>query len=127
MNCFPIVSGHHFNRVPGTAIEKSPIWSFADAFLTPDAEIRVDFDAAKRRVIFVRHPKHARFDRAIFDTCRRTRTARAAVRGDGEYARLLFASRLTVANRHGPMFFYNVEHIRSQKVRDQNSEVRTLI
>jgi len=70
MHRFPIVGRHHFNRIPGAAVEKSAIRSFANAFLATNAEIGIDFDAAKRRVIFVRHPEHARFDRAILDARR---------------------------------------------------------
>lgn len=115
MNCFPIVGRHHFNRIPGTAVEESAIRTFADAFLAADAEIWIDFNAAKRRVVFVWHPEHTGFNRAVLDTGRRTSAARAAVGCDSEYARLFFASCLAIAYRHGPMFFYNVEHIRSQK------------
>lgn len=70
MQCFPIVGWHHLNRVPGTAVEESAIRSFANAFLTADTEIRINFNAAKGRMILVRDPKHARFDGAIFNARR---------------------------------------------------------
>lgn len=123
---FPVVRRHHLNRIPGTSIEKSSIRSFANAFLAADAEIGIDFDAAKRRVIFVRHPEHTSFDRAILDTGRRAGASGAAVGRDSEYARPLFTSCLAVAFRHGPMFFYDVEHIRSRKSELQKSELRCL-
>lgn len=107
---FPVVGRHHFNCVPGTPIKESAIRSFADAFLAADTEIRIDFDAAKWRVIFIGYPEHARFNRAILDAGRRSRATGAAVRCDSKYARLLFASCFAVAYRHGPMFFYDVVH-----------------
>ncbi len=115
MHSFPVVGRYHFNRIPGTAVEKSTIRSFADAFLAADAEIWIDFDAAKRRMIFVGHPEHARFDRAILDAGRRASATSAAVRRDSKYARPLFTSCFAVAFRHGPMLFYDVEHISSQR------------
>jgi hypothetical protein len=127
VDSFPVVGRNHFNRIPGTAVEKSAIRSLADAFLATDAEIWIDFDAAERRVIFIGHPEHACFNRAILDAGRRTGATRAAVRRDSKDARPFFASCLAVAFRHGPVFFYDVEHIRSQKseVRSQKSEVRS--
>jgi len=125
VHSFPVVSRHHFNCVPGTAIKKCAIRSFADAFLAANAEIGIDLDATKWRVIFVGYPKHAGFDRAILDAGRRTRTTCAAVGRDGKYARLLFASCFAVTYRHGPMFFYDVEH--RAVVRIQKSEFRSRI
>src|SRR5713226_4870008 len=97
MHCFPIVGGDHFDRVPRAAVEKRSVWSFADAFLTTDAEVRIDFDAPERRMVFVGHPEHASFDRAVLDARRRAGATSAAVSGDGEYARLLLASGFAVA------------------------------
>ena len=110
MYCFPIFSGHHLDRVPRAAVEKSAIRSFADALLAANAEIRINFNPAKRWMILVRNPEHARFYRAVLNARGRTGAAGAAVGRDGEYARLLFPRRLSVANRHGPVFFYNVIH-----------------
>ena len=70
MDRFPIVSGNHFNSVPRATVKESAVWSFTDAFLTPDAEVRINFDAAKGRMIFIGHPEHAGFNRTILDTRR---------------------------------------------------------
>src|ERR1043165_3653860 len=69
MHRFPVVGGDHLDRVPRTAIEKRPVWSFAGALLTTNAEVRIDFDSSERRVVLIRHPEHARLDRAILDAC----------------------------------------------------------
>src|SRR5213078_1045072 len=112
MQCFPIIGGHHLNSVPGTAIEKRTVRSFADTFLTADTEIRIDFDAAKRRMVLVRDPKHAGFDRTVLNASWRTGAAGAAIRSDRQDARFLFARRLAIAYGHGPMFVYEVVHHR---------------
>ena len=83
MHRFPIVGGDHLNRIPWTAIQKGAVGPFADAFLTTDAEVGIDFDTSKRRVIFVGHPEHASFDWAVLDARRRAGAASAAVGGDG--------------------------------------------
>jgi hypothetical protein len=78
--------------------------------LTSNAEVRVYFDSTEGRMVFIRHPEHASFNRTIFDTCRRARAARATVSRNCEYARPLLSRRLSVALRHRPMFLYDVEH-----------------
>ena len=70
MHRLPIVGRNHFNRIPRTAVEKGPIRTFADAFLTTDAEIGIDFDAAEGWMIRVRHPEHASFDWTVLNTRR---------------------------------------------------------
>lgn len=97
VNCLPIVGGDHFDCVPGTAIEKRAVRSFADAFLTSDTKIWINLNPAKGRMIFVRYPEHAGFDWAILDARRRTGAARAAVRGNGEDAWALLSRCLAVA------------------------------
>jgi hypothetical protein len=94
---FPIVSWDHLNGVPGATVKKSAVWSFADAFLTADAQVRINLDAAKGGVIFVGHPEHAGFDWAVFYASWRTRAARAAIGGDRKYSRSLLARCLSVA------------------------------
>src|SRR5437660_9015842 len=86
VHCLPIISRNHFDRIPRAAIEKCSIRAFADALLTTNAEIRIDFDAAERRVIRIRHPEHASFDRAVFDTSGRTGAASTAVSRDCQNA-----------------------------------------
>ena len=113
MECFPIFSGHHFDGIPGTAIEECSIRSFADAFLTADAKVGIDLNAPEGRVILIRHPEHTCLDGAVLDACRRSRATGAAISSDRQNSGLFLASRLTVANRHGPIFFYNVIHYRS--------------
>ena len=70
MHAFPVVRGHHLDRIPRTAIEKRTIRTFAGALLAADAKIRIYFDSAKRRMVFIRHPKHAGFNRTILNTRR---------------------------------------------------------
>src|SRR2546421_3185964 len=111
VHCFPILGRNHLNRIPRTAVEKRSIRSFARAFLTADAKIRIDFDASEWRMIFVRHPEHAGFDRTVFDTCGRAGTASAAIRRDCEDARLLLAGSFAVADRHGPLLLDHVKNI----------------
>jgi hypothetical protein len=97
MHGFPIIGRHHLDRIPRTAIQERAVWSFAYAFLTADAEIRIDFNTAEWRMIFVRHPKHAGFDRTVFDAGWGARAPRAAVGCDRKYSRSLLARRLAVA------------------------------
>ena len=82
MECFPIFRGHHFDGVPGTAIEECAVWSLADAFLTADAKVRIYFDAAEWRVILVGHPEHAGFNGAVLDACWRSGATGAAISSD---------------------------------------------
>ena len=110
MHGLPVVSRHHLDRVPWTPIEKSPVRAFAGAFLAADAEVGIDFDSSKRRMVFVRHPEHTGFNRAILDTRRRSGATRAAIGSDCEYAGPLLARGLSIAFRHGPVFLYNIEH-----------------
>jgi len=110
VHSFPIVGRHHFNRVPGTAIKKCAIRSFADAFLAADAEIRIHFDAPEWRMIFVWYPEHAGFDWTVFDTCRRACATSTTIRRDSKNARLLLTCGFAVAYRHGPLFFYDIVH-----------------
>lgn len=110
MHRFPIVCRDHFNRVPGATVQKRTVRALANALLAANTEVGIDFDAAKGRMILIRHPEHAGFNWAILDTRRRTRTTGAAVSGDREYARPLFASGLAIPNGHGPELFYDVIH-----------------
>jgi hypothetical protein len=111
MHCFPIVRRDHLNRIPGAAVQEGPIRTFAGAFLTANAEIRIDFDASEGRVILVRDPKHASFDRAVLNASRRARTPRAAIGRDGQDARPFLAGGFAVAHGHGPVLLYYVEHL----------------
>ena len=126
MHRLPIIGGDHFDRVPGTAVKKCAIRSFADALLAPDAEIRVYFNASEWRMIFVGHPEHARFDGAVLNAGRRPGATGATVGSDGKYSGTLLARRFAVAFRHGPMFFDDVEHVKIQKseLRIQNLNVK---
>src|SRR5215208_585136 len=62
VHSLPIVSGHHLDRVPRTAIEERAVRSFAGALLTTDAEIWIDFDSSERRMVLIRDPEHTGFD-----------------------------------------------------------------
>ena len=110
MHRFPIIRGNHLDRIPGAAIQECPIRTFAGAFLAANAEIRVNFDAPERRVIFVRNPKHASFNRAILGARRRARAPGAAIGRDGQDARPFLARGFAVADGHGPVLLYDVEH-----------------
>ena len=96
MHGFPIIGRHHFDRIPGTPIQECAVWSLADAFLTADAEIRINFDASEWRVIFVGDPEHAGFNGTVLDASWRSRATRAAVGCDRKYSRPLLAGRLAV-------------------------------
>ena len=111
MHGFPIIRRNHFNRIPRTAVEEGAVRAFARALLATNAKVGIDFDAAEGWVIFVRDPKHAGFDWAVFDAGRGAGAASAAVGGDGEDARPLLAGGFTVALRHGPILFYDIEHV----------------
>ena len=67
---FPVVGRNHLDRVPRTAIEKRAVRTFARALLATDAEIRIYLDSSEGRVIFIRDPEHAGFNRTVFDTRR---------------------------------------------------------
>lgn len=97
MHGFPVVGGHHLDRIPGAAVEKGAVRAFAGALLATDAKIRVHFDTAEGWVVFVRHPEHACFDRTVFNASRRAGAAGATVRSDGQNARSLFARRFAIA------------------------------
>ena len=112
MHCFPIIGGHHLNRVPGAAIQECAVWTLADAFLTANTEIRINFDAPERRMIFVGDPEHAGFNGTILDASRRTCAPSAAVGGNCKNSRSLLARRLTIPFRHGSVFFYDIKQNR---------------
>ena len=81
----------HGDRVPRTTVEETSVWTFAQAFLAADAQDRIDLDAAKRRMIFVRHPEHAIFDWAIFHAGGRSGATGAAFGNDRQLFRFLLA------------------------------------
>ena len=98
MHHLPVLSRNHLNCIPGTAIQEGAIGAFADALLTANAQIWIDFDATEGRMIFVRHPEHAGFDGAVLDACGRAGASGATVSGNREYARLLFARGFAVTD-----------------------------
>ena len=69
---------HHYG-IPRTSIEEAPIRTFAEALLAPNAKRRIYLNPSKRRIILVRHPEHAVFDRAILHAGRRARAPSAAL------------------------------------------------
>jgi len=85
---------HHIDGVPWAAIEEGSVGAFAGAFLAANAEVRINFDAAKGRMVFVGNPIHAVFDRAIRDARRRARAARATLGDHGQFPGLLLARRV---------------------------------
>jgi hypothetical protein len=121
MHAFPVVGWHHLDCIPGTTIEKRTIRTFACTLLTADTEVRIDFDSSKRRVVLIRHPEHARFDRTVLDTRGRTGATGAAVGGNREDARPLFSGGFAVALRHGPVLVYDVVHWSDSNIALRNS------
>ena len=89
----------HFNRidhgdgVPGAAVEEAAVGAFAQALLASDAENRIDCDAAERRIVFVGHPEHAVFDRAVLHAGRRAGASGAALGDHSKLFGLLLARR----------------------------------
>ena len=82
---------YHRDGIPGTAIQKTSIRPFAEAFLAANAQDWIDCDPAERRIILVRHPEHAIFHWAIFDAGRRAGASRAALGDDREFFGFLLA------------------------------------
>src|SRR6267142_587657 len=81
----------HDDGIPRTAIEEAAVGALAEAFLAADAQNRVNLDAPKRWTVFVRHPKHAVLDGAVFHAGRRSRAPGTALGDDGEFFRFLLA------------------------------------
>src|SRR6266850_1445670 len=77
----------HDDGIPRTAIEEAAVGALAEAFLAADAQNRVNLDAPKRWTVFVRHPKHAVLDGAVFHAGRRSRAPGAAFGDDSEFFR----------------------------------------
>src|SRR5712692_4913766 len=55
---FDVFNRHHFDGVPGTAIQERAVGALAGAFLAANAQERVDFDASEGRVFIVGDPVH---------------------------------------------------------------------
>src|SRR5947209_19529258 len=107
MDSLPVFGRHHLDCIPGAAVKERAVRSFAYAFLTAYAEVRINLYATERRMVHVRDPEHAGFNRAIFYAGWRASTTRTAVRCDCKNLRLLLARGLTVAFRHRKMFSEN--------------------
>jgi len=60
-------------------MQKTSVRAFAGAFLAAYAENWVYLDSAEWRIILIRNPEHAVFDRAVFDACGRTSASSAAL------------------------------------------------
>ncbi len=88
---FDLGSVDHDDGVPRAAVKEAAIGTLAKTLFAADAEDRIDLDAAKRRIVFVRYPEHAVFYRTVFDARGRAGTAGAAFGDDGEFFRFLFA------------------------------------
>jgi len=97
VHCFPVIGRHHLNRIPGTAVEECTVWSLTNALLAANTQIRIYLNSSEWRMIFIRHPEHARFDRTILDASRRSRATSAAVGGDRKDSWSLLAGCLAVA------------------------------
>ncbi len=62
---FNFFGRNHIDRVPWTAVQECSIRSLGCAELAADAKLRVDGDAAERRMLLVRHPVHTFADWAV--------------------------------------------------------------
>src|SRR5215467_7570493 len=82
---------HHDNGVPRAAVQEAAIGAFAKALLAADTEDGIDLDAAKGRMVFVRDPEHAVFNRTVLDARGRASAAGATLGDDGEFFGFLFA------------------------------------
>jgi len=82
---------HHRDGVPRAAIEEAAVRTLAQALLAADTKNGVDCDAAEWRMVLVGHPKHAVFDRTIFDARGRAGASRAALRDHRQFLRLLLS------------------------------------
>jgi hypothetical protein len=82
---------NHHDGIPRTPIQEAPIRTLAEALLAANAQDRINLDAPKRRIVLVRHPKHAIFHGTVLHTRRRTRAACAALRNYGKFLWLLLA------------------------------------
>jgi len=63
----PVFSGYHFDSIPGTTVQESTIRSFTYTLLAADAEIRVDFNAPKGRMIVIGNPEHTGLDGTVLN------------------------------------------------------------
>src|SRR5712691_2413301 len=81
----------HDDGVPWAAIQEAAVRTLAKALLAPDALDGINLDAAKRRIVLVRHPEHAIFHRTVLHAGGRSRATGAALGDDGKFFRLLFA------------------------------------
>src|SRR5260370_26760856 len=88
---FHFRSVHHDDGIPRAAIEEAAVGTLAEALLAPDALEGVNLDAAERRIVLVRQPEDAVFHWTVLEASRRSRAARAALRNDGQFLRLLLA------------------------------------
>ena len=66
-NGFNLFDRDHLDGIPGATIQKGPVGTFAGALLAPNAKKGIYFNVTKRGMVFVRHPKHTVFHRAIRD------------------------------------------------------------
>src|SRR2546429_7858248 len=73
----------HDDGVPGGAIEEATVRALAKALLAAYAENRIDLNASEWRVVPVGNPKHAIFDRAVFNAGGRAGATGAAFGDDG--------------------------------------------
>ena len=94
---------NHNDGIPRATVEEAAIWPFAEAFLAADTKQRIDLDAPKGRMVFIRHPEHTVFDGTILDAGWRAGTTRAALGDDGEFFGL-FLSRCSKALGSGLRF-----------------------
>src|SRR5207248_8253486 len=82
---------HHRDSVPGAAVKEAAVRTFAGALLAADTEDGVHLDAAEGRVVFVRHPEHAIFYRAVLHTGRGAGTTGAALGDNSQFFGFLLA------------------------------------
>ena len=104
---------HHVDCIPRAAIQERTVRTLSGAFRATDTGALVDLNAAEGRIVRIGHPKHASFNRTVFDTGGRARATGTAISCDGQNPGSLFSRSLSVPDGHRPLFFDNVVHQQS--------------
>src|SRR6516165_1723459 len=86
-----LLDGHHLDGIPRATVKECAVRALAGTFLAADAEVGVNFDAAKWRVLLVGNPVHAIFDRAVRHARGGARASGAALGNHRQLSGLLLA------------------------------------
>src|SRR5262245_729382 len=102
---------YHVDGVPGATVEEGAVWTFGCALLTADAQERIDFNVAERRMVFVRDPIHALSHRTIGNARRRAGASGAAFGDNCQFFGPLLAGGCK-SLRHWLHLDYSRRHVR---------------